>query len=176
MMYVRYILYAIVALVAFVFTYITCPIWAFIVAVLKVDKLPGPLGWVHTIDDNIYGAEFRYHEYNDRDVIPNTFGKRFKTACWWIWRNPNYGFNTRVLGLPAKGTKILQDINDGVENNYVRWTLFDHNGTKYFGYVVIKPYLGKFHVKLWVGWQWHVLDGADHYMLKLAFNPFRTFK
>lgn len=180
-MYLRYILYAIVALIAFAFTYITCPIWAFIAALLKLDRLPGPLAWVHTHDDNIYGAKMRLHDFNEADTIPATFKKRFTNACWWIWRNPNYGFNANVLGLAVKGTAITQDILEGSENNYTRWTRFNHtskNGgsTKYFGFVMIKPYLGKFHIKMWFGWQWHALDGSDRYMLKFAFNPFRTFK
>ena len=174
MMYLRYTCYALVALLAFIFTWVTCPVWALVAAILKRPSLPGPLAWMHTHDDNVFGAKYRRSNYKETDTIPASFGKRFRTACWWIWRNPNYGFNANVLGLPVEGTRIVQDIQNGTGNDYVRWTLFDRGGTKYFGYAVNKPYFGKKYIKLWLGWQWHPLDNSDRYMLKFAFNPFRT--
>ena len=177
MMYVHYALYATIALVAFVFTYITCPLWAFIAALLKLDRLPGPLGWVHTHDDNVYGAKYRRsHDMDAANPIPQTFGKRFTTACWWIWRNPNYGFNSEVLGLPVKGTTLVSDVKTGTDNDYVRWTIFHRGGHEYFGYAANWPYGKNKFVKIWIGWQWHPLDGSDRYMLKFSFNPWMTSK
>lgn len=174
MMYVRYALYAIISFVAFVFTYLTCPIWAFIAAVLKLGRLPGPLGWVHTHDDNIYGAKMRRADWGETDTVPATFKKRFTNACWWIWRNPNYGFNANVLGLPVDKTKITYDQQFGTGHEYKRWTLFKYKNTSYFGYAANIPYGSNKYIKLWLGWQWHALDGSNRYMLKFSFNPFRT--
>lgn len=175
MMYLRYAGYALVALLAFVFTWVTCPIWALVAAILKRPSLPGPLAWVHTHDDNVFGANYRRSNYGDIDAVPASFGKRFKTACWWIWRNPNYGFNAEVLGLPVEGTKILQDIKELDGRSEKHWTLFDYDGTKYFGWFQIIPLSRTKYMKLWLGWQYHPLKDSDRYMLKFAFHPYRTF-
>lgn len=173
-MYGRYALYASVSLAAFGFTYITCPLWAATAAVFKLDKLPGFLSWVHTHDDNIYGAKMRAADYHDDEAIPSSMWRRFKLACWWIWRNPNYGFNANVLGLSVKGTTITEDVVKSTgPHDFTHWTLFDRGGTKYFGYFMNKTY-GKKYIKIWLGWQYHPLDGSDRYMLKFAINPFRT--
>jgi hypothetical protein len=169
--YLRYLGYAFIALLAFVFTYITCPIWALWTAAFKLDKLPWIFSWVHTHDDNIYGAKMRAADFNDTETIPSKFSDRFKNACWWIWRNPNYGFNSEVLGLPVEGTKILEDIKTDTSH----WTVFKRNDKRYFGWFYTKSY-GKKYLKLWIGWQYHPLDGSDRYMLKATFNPFRSIK
>lgn len=173
-MYLRYAFYAAIALIAFIFTYITCPLWALIAAITKAPSLPGVLALLHTHDDNVYGAHYRMSQYHETDAVPETFIKRFKSACWWIWRNPNYGFNSEVLGLPVDGTKITLDVQEGVEGDYTRWTLFNRDGTKYFGYAANIPYTKTKYIKMWFGWQWHPLDNSNKYMLKFAFNPFRT--
>lgn len=174
MMYVSYAFCALISILMFVFTYITCPIWGLLAAILKRDALPYPLSLLHTHDDNVFGAKMRRSTYGETDAIPTTFTKRFTTACWWIWRNPNYGFNANVLGLPIEGTTITLDEQTFHGTDYTRWTLFDCEGTKYFGYAIQKSYTKTKYFKLWIGWQWHPLDNSDRYMLKCSFNPFRT--
>ncbi len=82
-----YVLLAPVSLAFNLLVMLTSPMWELAAAALRLEVLPGPLAWVHTHDNNIYGA-----------LMPSTFKERFLTALWWLARNPGYGFDAYVLG------------------------------------------------------------------------------
>jgi len=167
----RYLISAVICMIGYVFTYISCPLWAFIAAVFKLTKLPGIFSLIHTFDDDIYGSKYR------KSGMPATFVERFKTACWWIWRNPNYGFNAKVLGLPVEGT--LVEVKGSFEffdtgKTCVITTKFTNPifEEDFFGYRRDQHLMGRRFIKMWFGWQHNSFDNK-HYMLKLMFNPFR---
>lgn len=170
----RYLLSVAICLVGYMFTFPLAPLWAFVVALFKIKYLP----LISTTDDDVYGTRYRAEHLGEKEEIPETFGKRFTTACWWIWRNPNYDFNSRVLGLPVEGTTVtitgsFEKFDTG-ENELMEATFTNPKFPEdYFSYRRDLNLSGKRFVKMWFGWQTNSLDGK-HYMLKFMFNPFRT--
>ena len=143
-MYIRYFFFTI-ALILFKILCWLPPVAIFnalVASTFKLDKLPGIWSWFHTHDDNIYGANFRRAHENDPEVIPAKFVKRFKSAIWWLYRNPGYGFSAYVLGYPASAPST-------VVYGLYKFTAAD--GTKLWSY---RTESGKFY-----GWKPHVLAG-----------------
>lgn len=168
-MYLRYALFAPLGLAFNLFVVLTCWLWAFIAALLKLDYLPGPLGWVQTHDDTIYGARVT------GQPTPAAFMARWTTAMWWLCRNPGYGFNARVLGYSGPVTEdvITPRFGKYDSGSPAGFTALytTATGARYFNYRRDIPLGGGRFIKLWLGWR--PLDAQNTGMLKVMFNPFR---
>ena len=170
--YFKYIALAIVSLLFNIFVYITSPLWALIAALFNINKLPGILSWVHTQDNDIYGQP-------DMPPAPTNFKERFKTAVWWLCRNPGYGFDSRVLGFKSSDitsqvlVKEFGSFNSG--KTAVRYDTISVKGKKYFSYRRDQSLGRGRYIKMWFGWH-NGLDQNGYRMLKIAFNPFKKLK
>ncbi|QJD54333.1 hypothetical protein [Aminobacter phage Erebus] len=171
MMYFRWLLLAPISLLVNILVMLTSPVWALWAAALKLEKLPGWFALLHTHDDNIYGANLT------KIRMPARFIDRFKTAVWWLCRNPSYGFDAKVLGFKHVALVILSDSNpkatfDRRASVSRKIIMRAANGRKYFTYRadIILP-LG-FWAKIFIGWNHNSVDGQTH-MIKIMFNPFR---
>ena len=168
MMYLRWTLCAPLSLAFNLFCMATAPVWALWAAALKLDKLPGWFAVVHTHDNWIYGFG------HPKPDVPAKFRDRFRLACWWIARNPGYGFDAWVLGF--KGPPIFE--KGGVEVKFDTGrsaSRFDimraPNGRRYWSYRAdIALWRGRF-IKVWLGWQ--TRTQAGWHILKFDFNPFK---
>lgn len=165
-MYARYALFAAASLLANLFVWLTCPIWAAIAAIGDLRRLPGPLALLHTHDDDIYGSGLT------REPVPEKLLARWKRAMWWMCRNPGYGFDAYVLGMPA-GTPLLLDETQGQFDSghaAIRKTLWAGG---YFGYRRDLPLWSGRYVKMWFGWHYEPKGDGSRHMLKISLNPFR---
>lgn len=167
-MYARYLLMAPLSLAFNLLVMVTAPVWALWAAAFKLERLPGWFALVHTHDDDIYGWV----------PMPARFIDRFKTACWWLWRNPSYGFGAYVLGFNTTGMVIVSDSGPTTSFDKARTTsrfvvMRAANGRRYFSYRRDQMLWDNRFAKIWLGWHWSTLDGKRH-MIKVMFNPFRT--
>jgi len=167
-MYLRYALLAPLSLAFNLFVMVTAPVWAAWAALGNIERLPWVFAWVHTHDDDIYGSVLK----------PLSALERFKTACWWLWRNPGYGFDAMVLGFDTAGMVIVSDSGPTTAFDKPRTAsrfvvMRAANGRRYFSYRRDQMLWGRRFIKIWVGWHWSALDGRRH-MIKVMFNPFRT--
>lgn len=162
----QYLLYATLVPVSLAFNLlviVTCWLWAAIAVAFNLTVLPWPLSWVHTHDNDIYGSG------GDRGPIPDKAFDRFKRACWWLCRNPGYGFDGYVLGFD--GSRIVdQTLETGDTWRMDQMTLT--NGAKRFSYRNDFPLFDGRYIKIWFGW--HYRDQAGRRMLKFDFNPFKN--
>lgn len=167
--YLRYSLLALVSLLFNIFVYITSPLWALIAATFKLDSLPWILKWVHTHDNPIWG---------NKATMPTTFKERFKTAVWWLCRNPGYGFDAYILGY--KSTEIISQETVKKINTFdtgesaLQVDLIQTTKGKIFSYRRDVKLGGGRFIKMWFGW--HYKDQAGYRMLKIDFNPFKKVK
>jgi hypothetical protein len=140
------------------------PVLALIPAVFKLKNLPGPLWYLQTHDDWIYG-----HGHPKPDV-PKKFLERWKLAMWWLARNPAYAFDAHVLGIDAKdvvAVKSTGTIKQGVHDEILL-----KNGKKSWGYRRDLHYgSSSRYCKMWFGW--HSKAQAGYHMLKFDINPFK---
>lgn len=129
-MYLRYVLFIPLFLGFNLFVWLTCWLWAAIVAVLKIERLPGILAWVHTSDDNIYGTR------KTGVPMPSSSLERFKTAIWWLCRNPGFGFAEKVLGF--SDDTVSHTVVTGDQNHQPEWAIIQQTanagGRRYFFY------------------------------------------
>lgn len=148
---------------------LTSPIWALWAAAFKLEKLPGRFSLVHTHDNNIYGMK------NEK---PKNFFERFKTAMWWICRNPGYGFDAFVFGFPAKGVVVTHVKSKGdisKNSGSYRYKMVTPKGKKYFSYRKDIAWSKSKYLKMWFGWHF-MAQGEEPktHMLKFDINPFKT--
>lgn len=169
MMYVRWAFFAPISLAFNLVVMLTAPIWAAWAALADLDELPMPFDWVHTHDETIYGI----HVYGPR---PATAWGRFTRAIKWLWRNPGYTFDARVLGFPAAGARVIDSMTHGtfdIGGPATRWIVIEAaDGRRYFTYRRDIPLWGDRFMKLFVGWQ--SVNQAGWHIIKITFNPFRT--
>lgn len=163
-MYFRYALCAPLSLAFNLLVIMTSPLWAGIAAAFRLETLPGPLSWVHTHDNNIYGG-----------AVPASFAGRFKVAIWWLVRNPGYGFDAYVLGFAGSAV-----VSQATHPNVVEWgqggakrtdTMTLADGSARFSYRRDIALWGDRYAKVWLGWHYH--DQAGRRMLKFDINPFK---
>lgn len=168
-MYLRYALFAPLQLAFNLFVIVTCWLWAGIAAVLKLERLPMPLGLVQTHDDDIYGSR------TTKEPIPVTVLARWKRAMWWLCRNPGYGFAAYVLGFgPATAQWVVTPEFGDKKDMTHPWgrTLGLSDGRHhYFSYQRQLPWLSGRYVKIWLGWT-QTDNGTGRHMIKIMFNPF----
>lgn len=167
MSYILWALLAPISLAFNLFVILTSPIWALWAAAFKLEKLPGWFALVHTHDDDIYGWV----------PMPARFIDRFKTAIWWLVRNPGYGFDAMVLGFPK--ADIVSDSNPAAKfdsgQTVSRLVVLQLGSRRRFSYRR-DQFFGKTRfAKIWIGWHWSALAG-DRHMIKIMFNPFRSYK
>ena len=159
-----YLLLAPISLLFNLFVILTSPVWALIAATFRLETLPGPLGWVHTHDNNIYGGG-----------APTRFKDRFMTALWWLVRNPGYGFDAYVLGFAGHEitdqTKTQSGAFSTGQAAIRRDTMQLTGGRERFSYRRDVPLGRGRYIKLWFGW--HYQDQAGRRMLKFDINPFK---
>lgn len=178
-MYLTYALCFMLAFTLNLFVWATAWLWALIPATFKLANLPGPLWYLQTHDDWVYG--FGYPKtlmYDSGEhpcyAVPPTWWQRYKLATWWLARNPGYAFDTYVLGMKDVGIvwgldpRTLEDPE--VLRKGIRYTLEGRNFTG-FGYRRNLHVTEKFYFKVWLGWHWHALGGSRRHMLKIAFGP-----
>ncbi|WP_439502792.1 DUF7338 family protein [Aminobacter ciceronei] len=103
--------------------------------------------------------------------------RRFMVACWWLWRNPGYGFDAYVLGFDADGVLIVSDcgVADFDRGRTVSRLVVMQaaDGRRYFSYRRDQMLADNRFAKIWIGWHWAANDGHRH-MIKVMFNPFRS--
>lgn len=159
-----YIFGVVVCLVVDIFVWLTCWFWAGIAAVLNLEALPRPFDLLHTHDDDIYGSG------TTKEPRPKTVWRRWLRATWWMFRNPGYGVQARIFGIPAldvlsvtsTGTDITRGIHD---------SLLLVNDDHAFGYRRDILWSGTFYCKVWTGWNYRRKGG--YHILKFDFNPFK---
>jgi hypothetical protein len=167
-MYALYAASAPLGLALNLFAILTCWFWAFLAAAFKLERLPGPLSWVHTHDDNIYGSRMT------GEPMPATFLKRWTTAMWWLCRNPGYGFNAYVLGFGGDVSISWVTPEFGASKGGGAWgrtAIMTSQGRRYFSFERHWPlFLGRY-AKIWLGWTTND-NGTGRHMLKVMVNPF----
>lgn len=173
MMYLRYALYAPLSLIFNIFVILTSPLWAGIVAVTRAERLPFPLTYLYTDDDNIYGTGMT------GEPMPGTAWNRFKRALWWLCRNPGFGFARDLLGRPESIENQIEWLADTPGNLWDSGTpsiqhfiVTTPDGRRWFNYRRDIPLPHPFngtpkYLKMWFGWQ-------DDGRIKIMFNPFLT--
>lgn len=169
-MYLRYALLAPISLAFNLFVMLTAPIWAAWAALGNLYALPGVFAYLHTHDASIYGPTPK-----PADILV-----RFKTAVWWLWRNPGYGFDAYVLGFAHEGVTIVYDSGPTAPFDKARTAsrfvvMKAANGRRYFSYRRDQMLPGNRFAKIWLGWHWSSVDGNRH-MLKVMFNPLRRLQ
>lgn len=175
-MYLRYVFYAVVALVGFVVTYVLALPMAALSVALGRPTLPGWLALMHTNDDDLDGGQHQLGWPPKKG-----FGLVLQRTKW-IWRNPNYGFNDRVLGLPTDGLEVVYETASNPNPAAIHWDghngyrkiIWRRDGRYYFSYRRDIPLWGKRFMKVWLGWQYDDKNNDGVYMLKVMFNPFRN--
>lgn len=140
MMYALYLPFAVLSFLLNVFLWLTCWFWAIIPAVFKLTDLPGPLWYLQTHDDWVYGDGW------PKPNPPPRMFDRWKIATWWIARNPGYAFDSYILGYPALPTapKWASKVPDGFH------TFESANGRKLWSYRT---------KRVWFGWKPNRLAG-----------------
>lgn len=169
MMYLRWLARAPVSFAFNVFVMVTSPIWAVWAAALKLKALPGVFAMVHTHDDWIYGSGW------PKPHVPPSFSKRFKTAVWWLCRNPGYGFDARVLGYPGPlkiETRRAYGTFDSGKSAAHILRMTTAKGVRLFCYRRDLALGGGRYCKIFLGWQ--PAEQAGWHIIKVSINPFRT--
>lgn len=152
MMYFRWVLSFFVSFLLNLFLWVFADFVALLPATWKLENLPGFLWYLQTHDDNVYGSDFTNKPMSDR------WWTRWRTAAWWLRRNPGYAFDALVLGL---------------DEDVVRWKseFFYTIGTKGFGYKRDWPAGRVPYLKIWIGWDHTPKGESGRHMLKIAFGP-----
>lgn len=160
------LLFVPISLAANIFTILTSPLWAFVAALFRLEVLPWPLVMVQTHDNNIYGGP-----------MPATFTGRWKTAVWWLCRNPSYYFDAYVLGYPNNELVDIQTRQSGTfggtELAWAYSTIRFKNKTRFLFRADIPLIAGRY-AKFWLGW--HILNQAGRHMFKFDFNPMKQVR
>lgn len=169
MTYALYATLAPLSLLANIAIMLTSPLWALIAAAFKLDKLPGKLALLHTHDDTIYGTR---HRTTQGLPLPTGFWSRWKIATWWLCRNPGYGLDAYVFGLPYEDVAKIEVF--GTDATGRRVAILMRDGRRRFGYRLFKPIGATHYLKVWVGWS-HIPQ-AGAYMLKFDFHPYKRIK
>jgi hypothetical protein len=159
----RYIGCAPLSLAMNILVMVFSPVLALIPAAFRLENLPGPLWYLQTHDDWVYG-----HGWPKPDVPPS-FGERWKIAMWWLARNPAYAFDAYVLGFSAEGVTVTQ--TSTLKSAGIHDDMTDAKGRRYFGYRRDLPLFGDRYCKIWLGWSYK--PQAGRHMLKLDLNPFK---
>lgn len=160
---IRYVLFAPLSLLANLLVILTSPLWAAWAATGKLSRLPGPFAYLHTHDDDIYGSK------TTGEGMPKSWAGRWKRAAWWLCRNPAYGLDAYVFGVPegeVEDVSVKGEVEDGERT---RLTLRD--GSTRFGWRRDLFYGKARYCKMWFGWASKPKAGA--YMLKFDINPFK---
>jgi hypothetical protein len=166
-MYLRYAAYAIASLAVNLFVLATAWFWAIFPALLKTRTL-GPLSFLHTHDDDVYGANYRVSK--GMPGMPQSFTKRWKAATWWMMRNPAYGFDAFVLGI--KASKVDSITSTGSVRDGGKFTIFWLvDGSRRFEYFRDISYSDSRYMKIRLGWKPVEVGGA--YMLVVDFHPLK---
>lgn len=165
MMYLRYALFAPLAFLMNLFIWITADIWALIPATFKLKNMPGPLWYLQTHDDWVYG-----HGWPKPDV-PASWVKRWRIAAWWLRRNPGYAFDAYVLGFAKADVASTSGLPPTAPTAVGRrYDFLLKDGSWRFGYQRDLYLTKTMYIKIWLGWHWLAVDGNRH-MLKFAFGP-----
>lgn len=120
-------------------------------------KLAGPLRYFTTHDDDVWGSR------TTREPEPSGFTDRYLRALWWLYRNPAYGFEAEVCGLPAWETTAFK-------TGEYTWELFS-GGRRYWTYKRDIRLSATRHVKIYLGWTWKPY--GEYHKLKIDFHPFK---
>lgn len=174
-MYLRYAIMAPISLAVNLAVILTSPIWAAWAAIANIDRLPGVFALLHTHDDSIYGEALAGPK-------PAKVVDRFKRAVWWIARNPSYGFDSYVLGIPYAGLTFIYDTGPTTPFDKPRtasrfYIMKTAKGRKYFGYRRDQMLWGKRYIKIWFGHHFEPKGPEPkHLMIKIMCNPFKTMK
>lgn len=163
----RYVIYAVLSFSLNILIYLTAWAIAIIPAIVKAKRLPGWLAYLQTHDDDIYGSG------TTQQPIPSTVWGRWKRITWWLMRNPGYGFDAYILGVPATRVVRVTWVGEKADGG-VRDTIYLNDGTTRWGYRrdLFYRYGGKRYIKMWFGWHW--AEQAGYHMLKFDFNPFKV--
>lgn len=159
-----YIFGAITCLIVDLFVWLTCWFWGGIAAVFNLDKLPRPFDLLHTHDDDIYGSA------TTGDPRPDTVVKRWKRATWWMLRNPAYGFQAKIFGIPAVQVFDITTVGKSLEKGLYDSFLLVNDGHA-FGYRRDLIWSKSRYLKMRFGW--HDKPKSGYHLLKLDFHPYK---
>lgn len=157
MVYIKFTLFFVLSFSLNIFIWLTCWFWGLVAATFKLENLPGPLYYLQTHDDWVYG-----HGWKRKLGVPPKWFQRVKLATWWLARNPGYAFDALVLGVRA--TEVMW-------RTEVRYDLLYQDKLVGFGYKRDVPITSKTYIKIWLGWHFEPKGGTDKRMLKIAFGP-----
>ncbi|OOO32834.1 hypothetical protein EFR00_30360 [Rhizobium sophoriradicis] len=154
----RYLLYLPVNLMFVFMAYVFSPALAAL-SLLSGPRLPGVLQWFSTLDADLDGG-----------IAQSVKSYRSGLSSWrlwwqrtcWICRNPAHGWQSRLLGMPAAGTVIIeQQISEAPKNQW--YVMETANGVRFFCWKRDQPLFGGFYLKLWFGWVNKSYDGRNHH-------------
>lgn len=153
-LYFKWGVFALLSFIMNLWVWTTCWLWALIPATFKLENLPGPLWYMQTHDDWVYG--FGWPKENGP---PPTWWGRYKLATWWLARNPGYAFDTYVLGLGGSLETIFTWFPSGYSGFNPEETEFIDLG---YSYRIIRgdgKLVGWGYRKgrLWLGWHFRDL-------------------
>lgn len=154
-MVVNYLKFALFAPLSFLINVISYPLslpLATLSVVLGRDTLPGFLKYFHTHNDTLDGGQ---HQHG----WPKAKGlKLIWQRAGWICRNPGYGFDAYVFGIPEG--KAVFEINRGKHGTkeFFQKGYIESNGQKYF-------FIRK--RKYWFGWNQYPSMGRHIFKFSL---------
>nr|WP_259663976.1 hypothetical protein [Rhizobium bangladeshense] len=139
-------------------SYILSPALAAL-SLLTGPVLPGILRLFSTLDANLDGGI----RQGVKGYCADLTGWRlwWQRTCW-ICRNPAHGWQSRLLGMPAAGTIIVeQPISQTPKNQW--YVMETANGVRFFCFKRDQPLIGSFYLKIWLGWVNKPYDGRNHH-------------
>ena len=171
-MYIRYIAFAIPAIVLVVLAFLLSPALAGASVLFGVKTLPGFLQWFSTVDDTLDGGQRQHPDKYPAGVS----GVRlwWQRTCW-ICRNPAQGFQAMLFGYPSHdvwetGPAVIKGTPGGAP--WKQWRRYRYYSSTHlrdadlFSYQRHIPLRDGWYWKLWLGWA--IKDAAGRASLKVV--------
>lgn len=129
------------------------------ISLISGPRLPGVLQWFSTLDADLDGGVRQ--GVNGYEAGLSGWRLWWQRTCW-ICRNPAHGWQSRLLGMPAAGSRIIeQQITDDPKQ---QWYLIETaKGQRFFCFKRDQPLLRGFYLKIWLGWVNKAYDGRNHH-------------
>lgn len=158
-MIIRYIAFAIPALLLVLLAFILSPILAGASVLFRRQTLPGWLQWFSTVDDTLDGGQ---RQHADKYPSGITGARLWWQRICWICRNPAQGFQAYMFGYSVFGTAFeRKDIVKGTPGGgapFMRYREYHYYGSSHkddrrlFSYQRNIGLPGGYVLKLWFGW------------------------
>jgi len=162
MVYLKYLALAIANILFYVLAMLLAPVLPLFA--LGVPHLPTWLSWFDTPDNPLDGdAPFQSPQGGSLFSGTVTGIKQYVNRVIWLWRNPGYNFDFKVLGFTTvvgstTTSKGSLPVGGALANGWYFATVTNPDGTSAFQFYYVKTY-GSHAFRLDFGWKVWVNSG-----------------